>query len=315
MAGDGAIRWQTMRDLLDAPQAEWEAERQQTLERGWGARLLGEQEENGRWGGGIYSPKWISSTYTLLTLIDIGIPATHDAAQRGAQLVLREMLGETCDERFQQKLADCDRCIVGMLLRIGVYFQIDQARLEAIVANLLAEQMPDAAWNCRRHRRPKPHHSSFHTTFNVLGVLLMWPMTDRLTRFLEKRFVTHEEIMAARARLEIPNIYIGVSGFNYKSWGDGVFYPKDLPGRKRMEYYSRRFPTVEISSTFHQLPEVRILQGWRERTPEGFVFSFRVGHHTDFHSCLVGTGLSHPAYRQRNIGGLHIRLRKTSPTC
>jgi len=36
----------------------------------------------------------------------------------------------------------------------------------------------------------------FHTTFNVFGVLLMWPMTDRLTRFLEKRFVTQEEIEA-----------------------------------------------------------------------------------------------------------------------
>lgn len=34
----------------------------------------------------------------------------------------------------------------------------------------------------------------FHTTFNILGVLLMWPMTDRLTHFLEKRFVTQEEI-------------------------------------------------------------------------------------------------------------------------
>jgi len=36
----------------------------------------------------------------------------------------------------------------------------------------------------------------FHTTFNVFGVLLMLPMTDRLTRFLEKRFVTQEEIEA-----------------------------------------------------------------------------------------------------------------------
>lgn len=34
----------------------------------------------------------------------------------------------------------------------------------------------------------------FHTVFNVLGVLLMWPLTDRLTHFLEKRFVTQEEI-------------------------------------------------------------------------------------------------------------------------
>lgn len=168
MSGDAAIRWQTMRDLLDAPESAWQAERQQTLESGWGARLMAEQEPNGRWGGGVYSPKWISSTYTLLTLIDIGIPSTNSAAQRGAQLVLREILGETRDAQFQQKLKDCDRCVVGMMLRIGAYFRIDHARLEAIVENLLAERMPDEAWNCRRHRRPKPHHSSFHTTLNVL---------------------------------------------------------------------------------------------------------------------------------------------------
>ncbi len=34
----------------------------------------------------------------------------------------------------------------------------------------------------------------FHTTFNVFGVLLMWPMSQRLTRFLKKQFVTQEEI-------------------------------------------------------------------------------------------------------------------------
>jgi phosphate:Na+ symporter len=34
----------------------------------------------------------------------------------------------------------------------------------------------------------------FHTTFNVLGVLLMMPVAERLTRFMERRFVTLEEI-------------------------------------------------------------------------------------------------------------------------
>lgn len=34
----------------------------------------------------------------------------------------------------------------------------------------------------------------FHTVFNVLGVLLMWPASRRLTAFLEKRFVTQEEM-------------------------------------------------------------------------------------------------------------------------
>jgi len=36
----------------------------------------------------------------------------------------------------------------------------------------------------------------FHTTFNILGVLLMWPVSSRLASFLERRFVTQEETEA-----------------------------------------------------------------------------------------------------------------------
>lgn len=35
----------------------------------------------------------------------------------------------------------------------------------------------------------------FHTTFNVLGVALMWPFCGRLSTFLEKRFTSQNEIM------------------------------------------------------------------------------------------------------------------------
>ncbi len=35
----------------------------------------------------------------------------------------------------------------------------------------------------------------YHTVFNVLGVLLMWPLAKRLTRFLQKRFVSREELL------------------------------------------------------------------------------------------------------------------------
>ena len=34
----------------------------------------------------------------------------------------------------------------------------------------------------------------FHTIFNVLGVMLMLPMNKRMAQFLDKRFVTQEEI-------------------------------------------------------------------------------------------------------------------------
>ena len=174
LEGDPAIRWQVLCDLLDSPAAEWQAERERTLSEGWGARLLSLQDPDGRWGGGIYSPKWTSTTYTLLNLISIGIPPEHAGARRGAQLVIGELLGGMRDERFDQKLAQLDRCIVGMVLRIAVYFGISGERVEAVVNNLLDERMPDGGWNCRRHNRPRPHHSSFHTTFNVLEGLRLY---------------------------------------------------------------------------------------------------------------------------------------------
>lgn len=40
---------------------------------------------------------------------------------------------------------------------------------------------------------PATQLALFHTTFNLLGVLLMWPLADRLTRWLLQRFRAREE--------------------------------------------------------------------------------------------------------------------------
>lgn len=168
MDGDPAIRWQTMRDLLDAPAKRWQAEQRKTLTEGWGAQLLAHQDKAGTWGGGVYSPKWISTTYTLLMLRDIGIPRDCAPAQRGARIVVDGLAGKIDDPQFAQRVLNQDRCLIGMALEIAVYFGVDDWRIEAMVDNVLNEVMPDGAWNCRKHRKPCPHHSSFHTTFNVL---------------------------------------------------------------------------------------------------------------------------------------------------
>ena len=167
MKGDPAIRWQTMRDLLDSSQKQWQSEQRRTLKEGWGVKLLSLQSSDGQWGGGLYSPKWTSTTYTLLTLRSIGIPRNHKKAQRGAQLVLDGILGETCDNKFQERLVRCDRCVVGMMLLLAIYFEIDDERIDAIVENLLKEVMPDGGWNCKRQLH-RTTHSSLHTTINVL---------------------------------------------------------------------------------------------------------------------------------------------------
>ncbi len=171
LVGDPAIRWQVMRDLLNASESEWQAERYQLLQRGWAMKLLAQQNADGGWGEGVYSPKWTSTTYTLLGLREMGLPGECSQAQRGASAVIGKMLGEVLDDAFLRRLSGCDRCIVGMILELSVYFRIEDSRIEALVENLLSEQMADGGWNCRRHRKPYPHHSSFHTTMNVLDGL------------------------------------------------------------------------------------------------------------------------------------------------
>jgi uncharacterized protein YecE (DUF72 family) len=58
------------------------------------------------------------------------------------------------------------------------------------------------------------------------------------------------------------------------SWADEAlskyFYPPKLPARERLAYYAQFFDTVEVDSTYYRLPEESAVQGWAERTPDGF---------------------------------------------
>lgn len=88
LAGDPAIRWQVRRDLLDEPPDACELERTRVADEGWGAALLARQDPTGTWGGGLYGPKWISTTYILLLLRHLGLPAENAQARRGCGLLV-----------------------------------------------------------------------------------------------------------------------------------------------------------------------------------------------------------------------------------
>lgn len=53
---DPSIRWQALRDLVDAPAEVVAAERARVASEGWGARLLALQGEDGQWDGGALFP-------------------------------------------------------------------------------------------------------------------------------------------------------------------------------------------------------------------------------------------------------------------
>lgn len=68
-------------------------------------------------------------------------------------------------------------------------------------------------------------------------------------------------------------LYVGTSGWAYE-WGE--FYPDDLPDRRRLEFYARRFRTVEVNYTFYRLPRKTTFENWARQTPDAFVFSLKL---------------------------------------
>jgi hypothetical protein len=83
LEGDSAIRWQTLRDLVEAGETVVQTERHLLALQGWGARLLSYQEPSGLWAGGLYTPKWTSTPYTILLLRQLGLPPDHLPALKG----------------------------------------------------------------------------------------------------------------------------------------------------------------------------------------------------------------------------------------
>jgi hypothetical protein len=164
LEGDPSIRWQTQRDLLDAPRHVWQAERKRVATRGWGRQLLDLQARDGTWGGGLYSPKWISTTYTLLQLREMGLPPGNRSAMRGCRAILD---GQVRLDRASLDLRGCT-CMAGMFLALAAYFDVNDSKLDALAEHILSQQMPDGGWNCRLRNGRGATHSSFHTTFNVL---------------------------------------------------------------------------------------------------------------------------------------------------
>jgi uncharacterized protein YecE (DUF72 family) len=67
-------------------------------------------------------------------------------------------------------------------------------------------------------------------------------------------------------------IHIGTSGWHYAHW-KGPFYPDNLPAAGFLEFYCRRFQTVEINNSFYKLPDAATLRTWRETAPPGFIFA------------------------------------------
>jgi uncharacterized protein YecE (DUF72 family) len=73
----------------------------------------------------------------------------------------------------------------------------------------------------------------------------------------------------------LPRLLIGTSGYVYRHWRKGVFYPAGLPARAELPWYAERFPTVELNNPFYRLPEPATVERWRDAVPPEFVFAVK----------------------------------------
>jgi uncharacterized protein YecE (DUF72 family) len=53
-------------------------------------------------------------------------------------------------------------------------------------------------------------------------------------------------------------------------------YPPEFEGASRLTYFASLFSSVEINSSFYQVPKVATVEKWRESVPRPFRFTFKV---------------------------------------
>jgi hypothetical protein len=192
LESDPSIRWQVLQDLAGAPASAVATERSRVARKGWGARLLALQAEDGQWGGGSYSPKWTSTTYTLLLLRHLGVDPADSRVQAATRRVRDQVVMGAQNRPYF--LYSNELCVTSMVLALGSYFLEDTGDLPQ-PGVIVERQHADGGWNCH----VASDRSSFHTTISALEGLLEYERTlGGDSTLAEARARAHEYLMERR---------------------------------------------------------------------------------------------------------------------
>jgi uncharacterized protein YecE (DUF72 family) len=71
------------------------------------------------------------------------------------------------------------------------------------------------------------------------------------------------------------NMLVGTSSWSCRDWCS-TFYPQTIEPGDMIRVYSSQLPTVEIDATWHRMPNLKMVDAWKSRTPERFIFSAKV---------------------------------------
>lgn len=75
------------------------------------------------------------------------------------------------------------------------------------------------------------------------------------------------------------SLKLGTSGYSYDDW-KGHFYPREISKQSMLGYYCQFFGTVEINSSYYNIPNLNMVQRFIDQTPEEFDFIIKVNRET-----------------------------------
>ena len=195
---DPAIRWQVMKDLTGEAPDTIAAERSRIATEGWGAELLGRQSRMGNFGEPGEDRGLLTTLYSLVVLMDLGLDPACKQARRAIERVDKRLVFKPLNNRpFLH--GETEPCINGRILALGAYFKKPN---RALANQLLRQQLEDGGWNCEAvepsPKRPKSRRSSFHTTICVLEGLLAYERAAGKSAALTKARKRAEEYLLER---------------------------------------------------------------------------------------------------------------------
>ena len=70
-------------------------------------------------------------------------------------------------------------------------------------------------------------------------------------------------------------IRVGIGGWTFEPWRDGVFFPEKWPQARELEYASSKLTAIEVNGTYYSGFKPATFAKWRAETPDGFVLTLK----------------------------------------
>jgi uncharacterized protein YecE (DUF72 family) len=109
-------------------------------------------------------------------------------------------------------------------------------------------------------------------------------------------------------------IRIGTASWTDRTLLESGWYPPEASNpAKRLQFYARQFPLVEVDATYYALPAEQTASAWAERTPAGFAFNIKAFSLFTQHPTRIASLPADLREAAQHVGKDPVYLRQLDP--